>query len=230
MKSRLKRNRRASLQPWRAHTLQAGRNHPAVIESQNIASAKQAGQFMEMPVFQASVGMHDQKPRRVSRLNRPQGDRLWRKLEIEGFGAHSKVPIRGKPLRAKPRNFYKRLSQKGFLRPSLKRWVIVSLWNASQTGIHNRGTSRIYGRHDQHIAQCILGPAPAQQCPCGLLAVGARSGGVGRPLLDPGITPLPSRRIRAEPLDHERQGRQHNPCADRHFRLSLAFFLSWCAI
>ena len=70
-----------------AHALQSRRDHPGVVEDQEVAAAQQARQIAHMSVVQA-VGRDIQKPRRIPRSDRALGDEIVGKIEIEEVDAH----------------------------------------------------------------------------------------------------------------------------------------------
>ena len=70
-----------------AHALQSRRDHPGVVEDQQVAAAQQARQIAHVAVVQA-VGRDIEKPRRIPRSDRALGDEVVGKIEVEEIDAH----------------------------------------------------------------------------------------------------------------------------------------------
>ena len=64
--------------------LQAGSQHPGVIDHQQIARLKLLEQIPHLPVTAAGFGLHHQQPSGMARLDRPLGDAGLRQLVVVG--------------------------------------------------------------------------------------------------------------------------------------------------
>ena len=73
---------------------QPGRQHPRVVEDEQIAGSEQVGQVEELAVFQRAVAAaDDQQPRPVALGGRFLGDQLRREVVIEEGHAVSRVRL-----------------------------------------------------------------------------------------------------------------------------------------
>ena len=70
-----------------AHALQSCRDHPGVVEDQQVTAAQQAWQIEHAAIVQA-VGSDIQEPRRIARSGGALGDQVVGKVEVEEVDAH----------------------------------------------------------------------------------------------------------------------------------------------
>src|SRR6185437_3623206 len=69
-----------------AAALEAHRNDPRIVDHQHVARTQQGREVADAAILE--IGGDDEKARRVARLDRPLGDELARKGEIEVIHPH----------------------------------------------------------------------------------------------------------------------------------------------
>ncbi len=74
--------------------MQPRRDDPRVVEDHQVAGPKRAQKIRNALVRQLrlAAGLHDEQPRAIARLRRPEGDQALRKFEIEVGELHRPAP------------------------------------------------------------------------------------------------------------------------------------------
>ena len=67
-----------------------GRDHPGLIDDQDIASPKPGRQVTDLVVRETPAGLHLKQPGGISRFRGPQGDAVFGKLKVEVRKLHGR--------------------------------------------------------------------------------------------------------------------------------------------